>query len=264
MGNLWRYVNGAGDVRSTFALKESPIGGGTNGQEIRAGFESCLYYFHREPTGLDVWLKGCDKNDTEHCYKGYVGSWDKDHKHFTRTHLSGDLTDSATLDRRGVTVKYNGGTYQGVWDTNKGENNAAQVAGAGALKGFTATINGNCSNKCVVSGFLSINGNNAVSEPAMSALSAPGSGYRRNAGLDFIDVLHKSNGSLDINFRGYLPDDPEGLPSTHVAVPNQAGKDVGFHVDSRYPYEDAVGFAEHSGSVVKTIIQAIAPPKSPQ
>lgn len=26
MGNLWRYVNGAGDVRSTFALKESPIG----------------------------------------------------------------------------------------------------------------------------------------------------------------------------------------------------------------------------------------------
>ena len=138
------------------------------------------------------------------------------------------------------------------------------MAGAGALKGFTATINGNCSNKCVVSGFLSINGNNAVSEPAMSALSAPGSGYRRNAGLGFIDVLHKSNGSLDINFRGYLPDDPEGLPSTHVAVPNQAGKDVGFHVDSRYPYEDAVGFAEHSGSVVKTIIQAIAPPKSPQ
>ena len=41
-----------------------------------------------DPTGLDLWLKGCGK-DTATCHKGYVGSWDKDHKHFTRTHLSG-------------------------------------------------------------------------------------------------------------------------------------------------------------------------------
>ena len=50
----------------------------------------------------------------------------------------------------------------------------------------------------------------------------------------------------------------------HVPVLNQPGQDVGFHVDGRYPYEDAVGFVEHTGSVVKTIIQTIAPPKTPQ
>ncbi len=52
-----------------------------------------------DPTGLDIWLKGCGK-DTGSCHKNYVGTWDKSHKHFTRTHLKGDQTGSGTLGRR--------------------------------------------------------------------------------------------------------------------------------------------------------------------
>jgi RHS repeat-associated protein len=215
-----------------------------------------------DPTGLDIWLKGCGK-DSKTCHKGYVGTWDKDHKHFERTHLSGNLTDSATLGRRAVIVNYNKGTYQGVWDTNKGENNAVQVAGAGALSAFIATINGNCNGSCVVSGSLSVVAGNGKENPlisgqVMAALEAAGSGYQRNAGFDAFDLFHReANGKFEVNYRGYLPDDPEGLPSTHIPVPVSPGQGVSFHVDTRYPYEDAVGFAEHTGSVVKTIVNTL-------
>jgi hypothetical protein len=37
-----------------------------------------------------------------------------------------------------------GKQYQGVWDTNKGENGTVTVAGEGALKGYKADVNGNC------------------------------------------------------------------------------------------------------------------------
>ena len=66
-----------------------------------------------------------------------------------------------------------------------------------------------------------------------------------------------ANGDLEVNFRGYLPDDAEGLPSTHVPVPVPGGQGVEIHVDNRYPYKDVAGFAEHTGSVVKTIIQTL-------
>jgi hypothetical protein len=62
-----------------------------------------------DPTGLDIWLQGCgDESDT--CHKGYVGSYD-DNGNFDRTHLSGDLTHSASLGTTGISVDYNGGTY---------------------------------------------------------------------------------------------------------------------------------------------------------
>jgi hypothetical protein len=65
-----------------------------------------------DPTGLDLWLRGCG-NESGGCHKSFAGTWDEKHKHFTRTHLSGDLTKTATLDRRGITVKHEGQTYQG-------------------------------------------------------------------------------------------------------------------------------------------------------
>ena len=171
-----------------------------------------------DPTELDLWLK-C--KGTANCHKGYVGTWDKDHKHFTQA-IGGDLTDSATLDRRGVTVKYNGGTYQGVWDTNKGENNAAQVAGgAGALSGFTATINGNCSNTCVVSGFPEHQRQQCRVRASNVRFRCSRERISTKCGIRLF-VFHKSDGSFDINFRGYLPDDPEGLPSTHIPCSESA------------------------------------------
>src|SRR5207249_11405424 len=65
-----------------------------------------------DPSGLDVWLQGCgEESDT--CHGDYGGSWNGDHTDFTRTHLSGNLTGSATADTTGISVKYNGDCYNG-------------------------------------------------------------------------------------------------------------------------------------------------------
>src|SRR5439155_26215167 len=101
----------------------------------------------------DVWLQGCGK-ESDTCHGNYVGSWNTDHTDFTRTHLSGNLTRSATAGTTGISVNYNGHSYTGVWDTNPGESRHVQVAGAGALSGLTAEIGGNCKGSCLASGRL--------------------------------------------------------------------------------------------------------------
>jgi hypothetical protein len=88
-----------------------------------------------DPTGLDIWLQGCGK-DSSTCQNNYVGTMDKN-RSFTRTHLTGDQTNDATIGPHGISVTQDGKTYQGVWDTNKGENGTVTVAGSGALKGYT-------------------------------------------------------------------------------------------------------------------------------
>jgi hypothetical protein len=74
----------------------------------------------------------------------------------------------------------------------------------------------------------------------------------RNAGLDAVNFFH--NGA--INFRGYDPDQAEGLPSLHVPVPKRGSADEiqKLHVDAHYPYEDAVGLVNHAASMIKSIL----------
>ena len=214
-----------------------------------------------DPTGLDLWLKGCGK-DSATCHKNYEGTWGKNHKHFTRTHIKGDQRQNATLGPHGISVKYGGNTYQGVWDTNKGEQNAVDVAGSGALSPFTAEINGNCGGNCVFSGTLynaSGFGTNqqtlASASAVYSALNAKGSGYVRNAGFDAMDFFHPG----DVNFRGYSDTDPGLLFSTHVPVPGPNSPDAAswngyIHADRTFPYDDVVDFSVHTWSVIRSVV----------
>jgi RHS repeat-associated protein len=211
-----------------------------------------------DPTGLDIWLQGCgDESDT--CHGGYVGGYN-DNGEFERTHLSGDLTDSATVGTSGIGVNYNGGTYQGVWDTNKDEQNAVTVGGSGTLSDFTFTINGNCGGTCAASGFVNGTDTNSGLNALQFAVASPGSGFLRNPGLYGIDPWHKGA----VNFLGYDPNQPQGLPATHLPVPGSLklapdGQpiDVDFHIDARYPFEDATGFANHAGSIVHTLFNDV-------
>jgi len=151
-----------------------------------------------DPTGLDIWLKCSGESET--CHKNhwwnsqrYVGTWDKDNGNFERTHLTGDQTQNATLGPHGIRANYQRNTYEGVWDTNKGENGAVTAAGAknGPLEGYNATITGNCGNTCVASGnIFNASNPNASTSGLFAVLSEQGSGYVKEAGLDFIDKFH--------------------------------------------------------------------------
>ncbi len=212
-----------------------------------------------DPTGLDIWLQGCgDESDT--CHKGYVGVYNDSGK-FDRTHLSGDQTDSASLGTTGVSVNYNGGTYQGVWDTNKNEQNAVTVGGSGALSDLTFTVNGNCGGTCQASGI--VNGTNTASglQSLQFAVTSPGSGFLQNPGFYGADPFHVGR----TNFLGYDPNQPQGLAATHLPVPGSVLIDprtgqptnVDFHVDQRYPFEDVTGFANHVGSIGHTLFNDV-------
>jgi RHS repeat-associated protein len=214
-----------------------------------------------DPTGMDIWLEGCGK-DSDTCHKNYVGTWDEDHKTFTRTHLSGDLTDSGQLGNRGITVEYGGKSYQGVWDTVKTEQNAVLLSGAGAINGFTALVTGDCNHTCIAEGTLGLPSasggvNFFGSSEAMKALSGS-SEYQKNPGLDALDFFHKDNSGFQVNFRGYQSPDQQGLPSTHIPVSSLPGQLQTFHVDARYPYEDFTGLVDHTGSMLHTLWNSIA------
>lgn len=217
-----------------------------------------------DSTGLDIWLQGCGvDNETDTCHDNYVGTWNVEHTHFTRTHLKDDQTKTASLGPHGLSVNYtvNGkqGTYAGIWDTNKHESNPVDVAGKGALSSFIAEINGNCGGTCVASGRLYNAAGFGTTEQTLAsahdvytALDAPGSGYVRNAGLDPIDRFHKG-----VNFRGYSDTDPDLLFSTHVPVPKEDPRNHwnrSIHVDSVYPYDDLVDFFTHGASVVRSLV----------
>ena len=205
-----------------------------------------------DPTGLDIWLQGCGKENTSTCQNNYVGTTDKD-GNFTRTHLTGDQTQDATLGAHGISVTQDGKTYEGVWDTNKGENGAVTVAGAEGtpLEGYDAKINGNCGNTCVASGTIFNASNpNASTAALFSVLDAKGSGYVKEAGLDFMDKFHPGA----TNFRGHTAGDPHGIPSTHIPIdPKASTPQLGFHIDKSFPYDSPGDFAEHTGSVIHTL-----------
>jgi hypothetical protein len=207
-----------------------------------------------DPTGLDIWLRGCGQ-ESDTCHQGYVGAYN-DKGRFGRSHLSDDLTDSASLGTTGISVSYNGGTYQGVWDTKKNEQNAVTVGGSGALSDLIFTVNGNCNGTCQASGL--VNGTNTGSglQALQFAVTSPGSGFLKNPGTYAFDPFHAGR----TNFMGYDPNQPQGLPSTHLPVPpslligrNGQPTNVDFHIDERYPFEDVTGFVNHVGSIGHTL-----------
>jgi RHS repeat-associated protein len=212
-----------------------------------------------DPSGRDIWLKCDEGSDKSHCHGGYYGTWDSKHKHFTRTHLAGDRQSIAKLGPNGIEVNYKGGTYTGVWDTHSNDQNPVLVSGGGALKSFVAEVNGGCRNSsCQASFILGEAGSTlsnfrvASASAVEKALLAAGSGYRRQAGIDFLDSSFLGSHPGAVNFRGYSPDQPGGLPSTHVPwYPSPDWQGAG-HVDSPYPYDDLFDFSRHGWSWVKS------------
>ena len=203
-----------------------------------------------DPTGLDIWLQGCGK-DSSTCKNNYAGTTD-DKGNFNRTHLTGDQTKDATIGPHGITVTQDGKTYQGVWDTNKGENGTVTVAGAGALKGYNAEVNGNCGGTCVASGAIKSTDPTAgnITKALFGVLDTKGSGYVKNAGTDGINFFHPGA----TNFRGHSDGDQKGIPSTHIPIdPKQALPNAEWHVDRTFPYDGAGDWLEHAGCATHTI-----------
>ncbi|WP_198137603.1 RHS repeat-associated core domain-containing protein [Terriglobus sp. TAA 43] len=205
---------------------------------------------YTDPTGMDIWLKGCGDSSAT-CKDNYVGTTDKD-GNFTRTHLTGDQTKNATLGEHGLTVKEGDKTYEGVWDTNKGENGTVTVAGTGALKGYNADVTGNCGGSCVADGIVKSPGNGSadVAQAIFKVLDKNSSGYMKEAGTDGINFFHPGA----VNFRGHREGDPTGIPSTHIPIdPKASTPRLGFHVDSVYPYDGVGDWLEHAGCATHTI-----------
>ncbi len=203
-----------------------------------------------DPTGLDIWLQGCGK-DSNTCKDNYVGTTDAGGK-FQRTHLTGDQTEDATLGPHGIAVTYDGKQFQGVWDTNKGENGAVQVAGTGALNGYIAEVNGNCGGTCVASGFLKSTDPNAgnITKALFGVLNVKGSGFVKNAGTDGINLFHPGAK----NFRGHSDGDKKGIPSTHIPVdPKKSLPNNEWHIDRTFPYDGPGDWFEHAGCATHTI-----------
>jgi RHS repeat-associated protein len=197
-----------------------------------------------DPTGLDIWLKGCGK-DSSTCQNNYAGTTDKD-GNFTRTHLTGDQTKDATLGEHGISVTQDGKQYQGVWDTNKGENGTVTVAGEGALKGYNADVNGNCGGTCVASGEIRSADPKVsdITQALFGVLNAKDSGYVKNAGTDALNFFHPGA----TNFRGHTPGDPKGIPSTHIPIdPKATLPNNEWHVDGAFPYDGVHDWLEHAG-----------------
>lgn len=205
---------------------------------------------YTDPTGLDIWLQGCGK-DSGTCKDNYVGTTDKN-GNFQREHLTGDQTKDATIGPHGVSVTQDGKTYNGVWDTNKGENGGVTVAGSGALKGYNADITGNCGGTCVASGEIRSTTPNAgnITQALFKVLDTTSSGYVKNAGTDAINFFHPGA----TNFRGHADGDPQGIPSTHIPIdPKASLPNNEWHVDRTYPYDGAGDWLEHAGCATSTI-----------
>jgi hypothetical protein len=197
-----------------------------------------------DPTGLDIWLKGCGDNSAT-CQNNYAGTTDKD-GNFQRTHLTGDQTGDATLGAHGITVTQDGKQYQGVWDSNKGEGGTVTVAGAGALSGYKADVTGNCGGSCVASGTItSMNpGAGNITKALFGVLDTKSSGYVKNAGTDAMNFFHPGA----TNFRGHAKGDPSGEPSTHIPIdPKRSLPNNEWHVDGSFPYDGVKDWLTHAG-----------------
>ena len=209
-----------------------------------------------DPTGLDIWLQGCGKDNGSTCKGNFVGTTDSD-GNFSRTHLTGDQTGDATLGTNGISVTQGGNTYQGVWDSNAGEQGAVQIAGGGDLSSFNANITGNCQGTCVASGSITNkDGSAAAAGDVRAALTNSDGSAKSGWFANNNDPFHRSsNGNgknvNDTSFNAMNPD-VAGQRSTDVTVPQNPGLGVRMHVNSGYPFEDAYQMTRHVISIMHT------------
>jgi RHS repeat-associated protein len=201
-----------------------------------------------DSTGLDFYLDCKGKSDS--CQGGHAGT--------TTTDADGKSTFTATVisnDKNGGLVDQNGNQYSGNFDehgahftsadgtTSSGSfvqnSNATVLGGAGVFQGFTGVFNDNCRGTCVASG--SIFG----TQSQFANLEA---NLKRNPGIDAIDPFHP--GSTQ-----YRYGNPQG-PDPHLSDEGLNGHEP-MHYDGRYPYAGIGGFLEHTGSVLRSILQSI-------
>jgi RHS repeat-associated protein len=203
-----------------------------------------------DPTGLDMWLQGCG-DDSKTCQGGYLGSTDKNGK-FSRTHLSGDQSDNASMDENG-NVTYGGKTYKGKWDTNKDEQGDVTVSLSGDMDGFTADITGSCQGTCVLSGTINVSAEGgevmAQAGDVRGSLAGKSDWFANNN-----DPFHRHGGKNDTSFNSHVG---TGQPSLDVTVPQNPSLGVEFHVNSGYPFEDAYQMTRHIISIVHTGVNAV-------
>ncbi len=209
-----------------------------------------------DPTGLDIWLQGCGKDNGSTCKDNYVGTTDAD-GNFTRTHLTGDQTANASLGTNGITVTQDGNTYQGVWDRNAGEQGAVLVSGAGDLSSFNANLTGACRDTCVASGqIVNKDGTLASAGDVRKALTNPDGSAKPGWFANGNDPFHRHDGTNDTSFNAMNPA-TAGQRSTDVTVPQNPGRDVLMHVNSGYPFEDAYQMTRHVISIIHTFTNTL-------
>ena len=107
---------------------------------------------YTDPTGMDLWEKGCGK-ESDKCHNDYVGTWDKEHKNFSRTTIQTDSHGNiaghdVNFDSQGIHID---GKYTGVFASNT---EATVVNGSGKFEGFQGVFNTNCRGTCAAGGIL--------------------------------------------------------------------------------------------------------------
>jgi RHS repeat-associated protein len=169
---------------------------------------------YTDPTGLDLWLRGCGKESTT-CHRDYVGTWDTSHKRFEPTTIQSDKNGNfsghkVSFDTAGIHVD---GKYQGVFASGT---NATAVQGSGKLSGFTGTFTSNCLGTCTAVGTITPGAGHSLDELTSILTQIRGEG-----------LFTKHEG---IQLRG---GNDEG-PDVHVSFVEGQSFDS-MHFDWRYP-----------------------------
>jgi hypothetical protein len=158
-------------------------------------------------------------------------------------------------------VQVGSNSYQGVWDTNKGEGNTVTATGTGDLSHFDAKINGDCGGAggpCNSSGYLVNHGTNDLAKAGdvRSALTNPDGSAKSGWMANGIDIFHTDPAGVMTSFNG-VPSGTAGQPSTDVTVSGNPAASTNFHVNSGYPFEDLSQFLIHSGSALEGMGEGI-------
>jgi RHS repeat-associated protein len=179
-----------------------------------------------DPTGLDLWERGCGK-ETATCHKNYVGSYNDKGK-FVRTTIQSD----ANGNFQGHTVNFNtsgihiDSKYRGVFASGTA---ATVVNGAGNLSGFQGAFSTNCLGTCAAGGVLSALPGHSFSE-LLPTLRGP------NESLDTISFTHEGAQYRGGNY---------ATPDLHLSY--TGGNDPqSMHFDWRYPFGSQSGLEEHA------------------
>ena len=181
---------------------------------------------YTDPTGMDLWEKGCGKESAT-CHGDYVGSWDKDHKNFTRTTIQTDshgniVGHDVNFDSKGIHID---GKYTGVFAS---KTQATVVNGTGGFEGFQGVFNTNCRGTCAAGGILTALPGHSFDQLA-SSLRGPN---------EWGDKFSQHQGD---QYRG---GNREGVDIHLSYVKGDELQDV--HFDWRFPFGSWDGLVEHS------------------